>query len=100
MGTSQKRLKDLIRKLKLKVLMIAEPMLSKSRLPLWCHRLWFDACAMNEDVGGKIWLFWKLEASLVIQDMGDQFMTVKMIENACSICLTIIYAKCIYQERR
>ncbi|XP_042944788.1 uncharacterized protein LOC122278670 [Carya illinoinensis] len=67
---------------------------------VWRDRYNYDSCVSNEDVGGKIWLMWKDDTNLVVQAMGDQFITVKMVENSKTILMTIVYAKCYYQDRR
>lgn len=51
-------------------------------------------------MGGKLWLMWKHEVNFVVHDMGDQFITFSMLENLNTILVTVVYAKCYYQERR
>lgn len=97
---SRNRLKILIGKLKPKVLMLAEPMISNTKIQVWRNRLKFDNCISNAVVGGKLWLMWKQETKLVVQDMRDKFITVSMMDNLKPIYVTLVYAKCYYQERR
>ncbi|KAG2674100.1 hypothetical protein I3760_13G119900 [Carya illinoinensis] len=80
--------------------MLVEPMISHSRIQVWRDRFNFDGCASNEVVGGKLWLMWIEDTNLVVQAMGDQFITVRMLDNLKPIYVTLVYAKCYYQGRR
>lgn len=68
--------KKLISKFHPKLLVITEPMISNSRLDMWRDKLCFDCCCSNFDEGGKIWMFWPQDLKLVVDCMGDQFLTV------------------------
>ncbi|XP_042980144.1 uncharacterized protein LOC122310314 [Carya illinoinensis] len=74
--------------------------ISDSEVQVWRDRYNYDSCVSNEDMGGKIWLLWKNETNVVVQAMGDQSITITMVENSKTILMTIVYAKCYYQERR
>ncbi|XP_042983328.1 uncharacterized protein LOC122312726 [Carya illinoinensis] len=99
LGTSRERLKNLVTKFHPKLVVIAKPMVSISRLDMWRDRLHFDGCCSNVEEGGKLWLFWSQDLHLVVENMGDQFLTVR-ITNLNDFSITFVYAKCSYLERR
>ncbi|XP_042962710.1 uncharacterized protein LOC122296986 [Carya illinoinensis] len=70
-----------------------------SRLDIWRDRLHFDGCCSNVEEGGKLWLFWSQDLHLVVENTGDQFLTVR-ITNLNDFRITFVYAKCSYLERR
>ncbi|KAF5450402.1 hypothetical protein F2P56_030760 [Juglans regia] len=49
--------------------------------------------------GGKLWMFWAKDLNLVVECMGDQFLTIR-ISNLHDLWITFVYAKCSYLERR
>ncbi|XP_040998178.1 uncharacterized protein LOC121244222 [Juglans microcarpa x Juglans regia] len=73
-------------------------MLNVSRLHWWRHRLDFDDCGSNIEVGGKLWFMWKNELNLVIDSMSEQHVTMRIVDNLQLVFLTFVYAKCNYQE--
>ncbi|KAG2674099.1 hypothetical protein I3760_13G119800 [Carya illinoinensis] len=93
-------MKKLLVKLKPKVLILAEPMISHSRIQVWRDQFNFDNSSSNEVVGGKLWLMWIEDTNLVVLAMGNQFISVRMLDNLKPIYVTLVYAKCYYQGRR
>ncbi|KAF5473280.1 hypothetical protein F2P56_009904 [Juglans regia] len=75
-------------------------MANSSRLQWWCNKLAFDAYSSNDETGGKIWVMWKNEVSLVVQSVSEQQMTMTIVEQTRTLLLTFFYARCSYLERR
>jgi hypothetical protein len=63
LGSSKARLRAMLKDLKPKVLIVAEPFRQDCKLERWQGMLKFDNSYSNGDSGGKLWVFWNNEVS-------------------------------------
>lgn len=75
-GTSSRRLKKLVLKFQPKVVV----MVDQSKILLWKGKLKFNECCSNVSEGGKLWIFWNHETELIVDGMGDQYISVMVKE--------------------
>jgi len=87
----------MLKVLKSKILIIAEPFRQDCKLARWQGKLNFDVSYSNGDSGGKLWIFWKDEVQVNILQESNQHVT--FIINS-SLLISAVYAKCNYMERR
>jgi hypothetical protein len=87
----------MLKVLKSKILIIAEPFRQDCKLARWQGMLNFDVSYLNGDSGGKLWIFWKDEVQVNILQELNQHVT--FIINS-SLLISAVYAKCNYMERR
>jgi len=97
LGFSKTRLRDMLKVLKSKILIIAEPFRQDCKLARWQGMLNFDVSYSNGDSGGKLWIFWKDEVQVNILQESNQHVT--FIINS-SLLISAVYAKCNYMEER
>ena len=100
LGTSQLRLKKLIKKFRPNIIALAEPFLMEEKIPRLLGRLRCECFITNEAQGGKIWLLWNSTVSVHWLAASNQFVSVKVEENGQMFVLTVVYAKCNQLERK
>jgi hypothetical protein len=87
----------MLKVLKPKILIIAEPFRQDCKLARWQGMLKYDVSYSNGDSSGKLWVFWKDKVQVNILQESNQHVT--FIINS-SLLISAIYAKCNYMERR
>ncbi|KAG2696269.1 hypothetical protein I3760_07G050600 [Carya illinoinensis] len=100
LGTSKRRLRNLIRKYKPSVLALFEPFAVKELMVYWVNVFGYPSYGANEAMGGKIWVFWIEDLTFEMQGMSDQMISGCFSKGDVSINVVLVYAKCNPVERR
>ncbi|KAG2668051.1 hypothetical protein I3760_15G142400 [Carya illinoinensis] len=100
LGTSKRRLRNLIRKYKPSVLVLVNPFADKEVMVYWVNVFGYPLYCANEAMGGKIWVFWIDELTFEVHGMSDQMISGCLSKGADSINVVFVYARCNPVERR
>ncbi|XP_042962702.1 uncharacterized protein LOC122296976 [Carya illinoinensis] len=100
LGTSKRRLRNLIRKYKPSVLVLFEPFAAEEVMVYWANVFGYPSYCANEAMGGKIWVLWIEELTFEMQGMSNQMISGCFSKGEDSINVVFVYAKCNPVERR
>ncbi|KAF5468243.1 hypothetical protein F2P56_012410 [Juglans regia] len=99
-GTSSRRLKNLVFKFKPKLISVLEPFQNQNKVLRLMNSLHFDSCISNVDVGGKIWIFWDNVRDVQVVRTSLQFISLRVNTGSYQFLCNIVYAKCNMYERK
>lgn len=100
LGTSKKKLKNMVRRYKVNVVAIAEPFVGEHCMSRLQKSLDFWGCISNEGVGGKLWVLWNTNVNVTMKSIKGQSISLLVKEKDKKILTTFVYAKCSYQDCR
>ncbi|XP_042942745.1 uncharacterized protein LOC122276921 [Carya illinoinensis] len=98
--SSRIRLDKLVRKLKLNLIMIAEPFADENRLDMLKNRLKFEHSFSNQCADGKLWVLWGGGLHITVTNFSSQHITISLVINSQHYFISVVYARCSYLERR
>jgi len=99
-GTSRGRLKNLVRKLKPKIVALMEPFASSDKVQDVIRFLHMDKFITNDGEAGKIWVLWQDDISVQPILCKEQYILIRVGDGDTTFICCFVYAKCNMVERR
>ncbi|XP_041001851.1 uncharacterized protein LOC121247553 [Juglans microcarpa x Juglans regia] len=82
------------------VVAVAEPFVGEHGMSRLQQCMDFGGGISNEGDGGKLWVMWKTNESIVVSCTTGQSITILAKEKDKQVAITFVYAKCSYLDRR